>query len=72
MDCLEKVEISEDAVETDRSSSGHAERAGVGERDGDGEDSLVVVGEVEIWPSCTRIGLKAILAGKANWFSYRD
>ena len=65
MDCLEKVEISEDAVETDRSSPGHAERAGVGERDGDGEDSLVV-GEVDIWLSGTRIGLKAILASKVN------
>lgn len=49
MDCLEKVDMSEDAVEKERSSAGHAERAGVGESEGEGEESLVdaVVGEAE-------------------------
>lgn len=60
------VEISEEAVEMDRSSSGHAERAGVGESDGEGEDSLVAVGEADLWFSGTRIGLKSILASKIN------
>ena len=47
MDCLEKVEISEEAVENERSSSGHAERAGTGDIEGDGEESLVKGGEAE-------------------------
>ena len=54
MDCLENVEMSEEAVEKDRSKSGHAERAGVGEVDGEGEESLVVVGDAEILFSGTR------------------
>lgn len=66
MDCREKFEISEDAVETDRSSSGQAERAGVGESNGEGDSSLVAVGEVDIWLPGTRIGLESILAGKVN------
>ena len=53
--------MSEDAVEKDRSNSGHAERAGVGEIDGDGDESRVVVGEVDMFRSGARKGLKDIL-----------
>lgn len=47
VDGLEKVEISDEAVENERSSSGHAERAGTGEMEGDGDESLVKGGEAE-------------------------
>ena len=47
VDCLEKVEMSDEAVEKERSSSGHAERAGAGEIEGEGEESLVEGGEIE-------------------------
>ena len=55
--------MSEEAVEKERSNSGHADKAGVGESEGEGEDSLVFVGDVEIVFSRTR-GLKAIFSSK--------
>lgn len=57
MDGLENVEISEEAVEKDRSSFGHADRPGVGDGNGDGEESLVVVGDAEKVFSGVRKGL---------------
>lgn len=47
MDGLESVEISEEAVEKDRSSFGHADRPGVGDGEGEGDESSVVVGDAE-------------------------
>lgn len=43
VDGLEKEETSEEAVEKDRSNSGQAERGGVRDIEGEGEESLVVV-----------------------------
>lgn len=57
MDGLENVEMSEEAVEKDRSSFGHADKPGVGDEDGDGEESLVVVGDAEMVFSGARKGL---------------
>lgn len=66
VDGLENVEMSEEAVENDRSNSGHADRAGIGEREGDGDESLVVVGDAEMALSGARRGLKDILSGDTN------
>jgi len=57
VDGLENVEMSEEAVEKDRSSFGHADKRGVGDEDGDGEESLVVVGDAEMVFSGARKGL---------------
>ena len=67
MVCLENVEMSDDAAENDRSNSGHAERVGVGENEGEGEESRVAIGEADMVSSGTRNGLKAILSSKTNW-----
>lgn len=47
----------DEAADTDRSSGGHAESAGVGEMDGEGEESLVSGGELEILRSSAMEGL---------------
>jgi len=57
VDGLENVEMSEEEVEKDRSSWGHADRAGVGDGDGHGDESLVVVGDAEIMFPGARKGL---------------
>lgn len=46
VDCLEKV-VADEVAEKDRSSLGQADRAGVGEIEGDGEESLVKGGDME-------------------------
>lgn len=46
VDCLEKV-VADEVAEKDRSSLGHADRAGVGEIEGDGDESLVRGGDME-------------------------
>ncbi len=61
VDCLEKVvaeEVAEEVAEKDRSSLGHADRAGVGEIEGDGEESLVKGGELL---PVVEVGLRVIL-----------
>lgn len=57
VDCLEKV-VAEEVAEKDRSSLGHADRAGVGEIEGDGEESLVKGGELL---PVVEVGLRVIL-----------
>ncbi len=57
MDGLENVEMSEEAAEKDRSSFGHADKPGVGDGNGDGEESLVVVGDAVMVFSGARKGL---------------
>ena len=41
VDGLERDEISDEVVEKERPNSGHADRGGVAEIEGDGEESLV-------------------------------
>ena len=41
MDGLEREEISDEVVEKERPKSGHADRGGVAETEGDGDESLV-------------------------------
>ena len=41
MDGLEREDISDEVVEKDRPNSGHADRGGVAEIEGDGDESLV-------------------------------
>lgn len=41
MDGLEKLEMSDEVVEKERPNSGHAESGGVGEIEGEGDESLV-------------------------------
>ena len=48
-------------AENDRPSGGQAERAGVGDIEGEGEESLVNGGEVEALLSVVDDGLKAIV-----------
>lgn len=58
---LESVEYAEDEVaEKDRLNGGQADRAGVGETDGDGEESLVRGGELEVLLSVVEDGLRAM------------
>jgi hypothetical protein len=57
VDGLENVEMSEEAAEKDRSSFGHADKPGVGDGNGDGEESLVVVGDAVMVFSGARKGL---------------
>lgn len=57
----ESVEYAEDEVaEKDRLNGGQADRAGVGETDGDGEESLVRGGESEVLLSVVEDGLRAM------------
>ena len=70
MVCLENEEMSEDAAENDRSKSGHADRAGVGEDEGEGEESRVAIGEAGMVSSGARNGLNAILTSKTDWPAY--
>ena len=41
MDGLETEEMSDEVVEKERPNSGHADRGGVAEIEGDGDESLV-------------------------------
>ena len=41
MDGLEREDTSDEVVEKDRPNSGHADRGGVAEIEGDGDESLV-------------------------------
>lgn len=51
----------EEVAETDRSKGGHAERAGVGEMDGEGDESLVIGGEADKLRSSAVEGLGVIV-----------
>ena len=53
--------VVDEAADTDLSNGGHAERAGVGEIDGEGEESLVIVGEADALRSSAMEGLGAIV-----------
>lgn len=58
----EAVEVAVDEVaDTDRSRGGHADRAGVGEMEGEGEESLVIGGEAETLRPNAMEGLGAIV-----------
>lgn len=50
----------DDVADTDLSSGGHADSAGVGEIDGEGEESLVVGGDADTLRSMATAGLRAI------------
>lgn len=60
MDGLEKVDADE-VAEKDRSNLGHADSAGVGETEGDGEESLVNGGDAEALLSVVAVGLRVML-----------
>ena len=51
----------DEAAEKDLSRGGHADNAGVGEMDGDGDESLVKEGEAQVLLSVTEAGLGAML-----------
>lgn len=51
----------DEAADTDRSRGGHAESAGVGEMEGEGEESLVIGGEADTLLSSAIKGLGAIV-----------
>ena len=60
-DCRENVE-ADDAAEKERPRGGQADSAGVGESDGEGEESLVNGGEAKAWLSLVlQAGLKLVL-----------
>lgn len=60
-DWRENVEADE-AAEKERPSGGHGDSAGVGESDGEGEESLVNDGEAKVWLSAgLKVGLKLVL-----------
>lgn len=48
-------------AEKDLSNLGHVDRAGVGEMDGDGEESLVNGGDVDALLSVVTVGLRVML-----------
>ena len=58
-----------EVAENDRQSGGQANRAGVGESEGDGEESLVKGGELDALLSVVNEGLKAKLGGLQAAFS---
>lgn len=60
VDGLEKVEADE-VAEKDLSNLGHADSAGVGEMEGDGEESLVNSGDAEALLSVVAVGLGIML-----------
>lgn len=60
VDGLEKVEADE-LAEKDLSSLGHADSAGVGEMEGEGEESLVNGGDAEALLSVVAEGLGIML-----------
>lgn len=60
VDGLEKVEADE-VAEKDLSNLGHADSAGVGEMEGDGEKSLVNSGDAEALLSVVAVGLGIML-----------
>ena len=53
--------MTDDAAENDRLNGGHASKAGVGEMDGEGDESLVIGGELEASLSVAVDGLRAIV-----------
>lgn len=60
MDCLEKV-VADEVAENDLSSLGQADRAGVGEIEGDGDESLVKGGDMEALLQAVVVGLSVML-----------
>jgi hypothetical protein len=61
-DCRDTVD-ADDATEKERPRGGQADKAGVGERqgEGDGEESRVNGGEGKAWPSVLKVGLREVL-----------
>ena len=60
---VEADEVEYEVAENDRLSGGQANNAGVGESDGDGEESLVNGGELDAMLSVVNEGLKANVGG---------
>ena len=60
---VEADEVEYEVAENDRLSGGQANNAGVGESDGDGEESLVNGGELDAMLSVLKEGLRANVGG---------
>lgn len=60
---VEADEVEYEVAENDRLSGGQANNAGVGESDGDGEESLVNGGELDAVLSVVKEGLRANVGG---------
>ncbi len=67
------MEVAVDEVaETDRSKGGQAERAGVGEMDGEGDESLVIGGEADKLRSSAVAGPGVIVVPGGRGVAERD
>lgn len=60
---VEADEVEYEVAENDRLSGGQANNAGVGESDGDGEESLVNGGELDAVLSVVKEGRRANVGG---------
>ena len=58
---MDAEDVTDDAAEKDRLSGGHASKAGEGETDGEGEESLVRGGELEALLSVAVDGLRDMI-----------